>query len=92
MKRIVDISDEEYKAYKRMAENYVVGSSVQKILDSTPLPECKNCRYFEYNSFAQVDGIPLIVAHEICKKWGDGCKTKEDGYCYLFEPQESEDK
>lgn len=53
---------------------------------------CKECKYFEHDSVANVDGIPLIVAHEICNKWGDGCKTKEDGYCYLFEPQESEDK
>ena len=53
---------------------------------------CKDCKYFEYDSVAKVDGIPLIVAHEICNKWGDGCKTKEDGYCFLFEPQESEDK
>ncbi len=51
---------------------------------------CKDCKYFEYDSVAKVDGIPLIVAHEICKRWGDGCKTREDGYCFLFEPQESE--
>ena len=49
---------------------------------------CKDCKYFEYDSVAKVDGIPLIVAHEICNKWGDGCKTKEDGYCFLFKPQE----
>lgn len=53
---------------------------------------CKDCKYFEYDSVAKVDGIPLIVAHEICSKWGDGCKTKEDGYCFLFEPQEGENK
>ena len=53
--------------------------------------KCKNCKYFEYDSVAKVDGVPLIVAHEICSKWGDGCKTKEDGYCFLFEPQESEE-
>ena len=52
--------------------------------------KCKNCKYFEYDSVAKVDEIPLIVAHEICNKWGNGCKTSEDGYCYLFEPQESE--
>lgn len=28
--------------------------------------KCKNCKYFEYDSVAKVDGIPLIVAHEIC--------------------------
>ena len=53
--------------------------------------KCKNCKYFEYDSVAKVDGVPLIVAHEICNKWGDGCKTMEDGYCFLFEPQESEE-
>ena len=53
---------------------------------------CKDCKYFEYDSVARVDGIPLIVAHEICSRWGDGCKTKEGGYCFLFEPQESEDE
>ena len=53
---------------------------------------CKDCKYFEYDSVAKVDGIPLIVAHEICNKWGDGCKTEENGYCFLFEPQERSDK
>ena len=51
---------------------------------------CKNCKYFEYDSVAKVDGIPLIVAHEICNRWGKGCKTSEDGYCFLYESQESE--
>ena len=51
---------------------------------------CMDCKYFEYDSVVTADGIPLIVAHEICSKWGDGCKTREDGYCFLFEPQESE--
>ena len=55
-----------------------------------PTGHCKDCKYFEYDSVAKVDGVPLIVAHEICSKWGDGCKTKEDGYCFLFEPRESE--
>jgi len=54
---------------------------------------CKDCKYFEYDSVAnfpvvQVDEIPLIVAHEICNKWGNGCKTSGNGYCFLFEPQE----
>ena len=63
-----------------------------KALEQEPqMGHCKDCKYFEYDSFAKVDGIPLIVAHEICSKWGDGCKTKEDGYCFLFEPQESEE-
>ena len=53
-----------------------------------PKSRCKDCKFFEYDSIAKVDGIPLIVAHEICNKWGDGCKSREDGYCFLFEPRE----
>ena len=64
------------------------------IVTAAPLGRghCKDCKYFEYDSVAEVDGIPLIVAHEICKRWGDGCKTRENGYCFLFEPQESGEK
>ena len=51
---------------------------------------CKDCRYFEYDHVKKVDGITLILAHEICKKWGGGCQTREDGYCFLFEPKEGE--
>ena len=56
------------------------------------MKRCKDCKYFEYDSVAKVDGIPLIVAHEICSRWGDGCKTSENGYCFLFEPKEEEGK
>ena len=64
-----------------------------KALEQEPKTgHCKDCKYFEYDSVAKVDGVPLIVAHEICSRWGDGCKTKEDGYCFLYEPQEGSDK
>jgi len=61
-----------------------------KALSEQRTGHCKDCKYFEYDSVAKVDGIPLIVAHEICTKWGDGCKTKEDGYCFLFEGKETQ--
>lgn len=51
---------------------------------------CKDCKYFEYDSFEKINGMQLIVAHEICSKWADGCKTREDGYCFLFEPKTQE--
>ena len=70
----------------RLAINALSSSEKPKI------GHCKDCKYFEYDSVAKVNGIPLIIAHEICKRWSDGCKTSEDGYCFLFEPQESEDK
>ena len=70
-----------------------IANELAKLPSVTPQPKtghCKDCKYFEYDSVAKVNGIPLIVAHEICSKWGDGCKTKENGYCFLFEPRESE--
>ena len=64
----------------------------KRLLEQEPKTgHCKDCKYFEYDSVAKVDGVPLIVAHEICSKWGDGCKTSEDGYCFLFESQEREE-
>ena len=75
------------------------GENLEEIISQLPpvtlqpkMGYCKECKYFEYDSMAKINGIPLIVAHEICKKWGDGCQTKEDGYCFLFEPKESEEK
>ena len=59
-------------------------------IDTKPLIHCKDCKYFEYDSVAKVDGVPLIVAHEICSRWGDGCKTREDGYCFLGERSDKE--
>lgn len=80
-----------------MSRGRSTATIMQDILELPPVKQepktghCKDCKYFEYDSVAKVEGIPLIVAHEICKKWGDGCKTKEDGYCFMFKPQESEE-
>ena len=52
--------------------------------------QCKECKHFERNSWANFDGIPLIVAHEICKFWGGGCKTNPEGYCFAGEIKEAE--
>lgn len=49
------------------------------------LIRCKDCKYFELDHFDNVNGIPLITAHECCTKWGDGCKTSENGYCFMAE-------
>ena len=49
---------------------------------------CKDCKHFEYDHVENVNGIPLIVAHEICMRWGDGAKTSENGYCFLADRKE----
>ena len=54
----------------------------------TPLQKCKDCRYFETDVLVPCVDIPLIIGHEVCTKWGGGCRTKEDGYCFLFEAKE----
>ena len=82
------INDEPYN-YGEMA---LSAQNVPSVEPERKTGHCKGCKYFEYDSVAKVDGVPLIVAHEICKRWGDGCKTREDGYCFLYEPRESEDK
>lgn len=75
-------TNELYDRIKRMSS----------VTSQPKIGHCKDCKYFEYDSVAKVDGVPLIVAHEICSKWGNGCKTSEDGYCFLFEPQEGGDQ
>ena len=60
-------------------------------IEEKELIRCKNCKYFEYDTVAKVDGVPIIVGHEMCKRWGNGCKTSENGYCFLAE-KKSEDK
>ena len=50
-------------------------------VDAVEVVRCKDCKYFELNHW---DG-PIITAHEICSKWGRGCKTYKDGYCFLGE-------
>ena len=52
------------------------------------LVRCKDCKHFEYDHIENVNGIPLIVAHEICMRWGEGSKTSENGYCFLAERKE----
>ena len=71
----------------------IIDSACNRILEQEPKTgHCRECKYFEYDSLAKVNGIPLIVAHEICSRWGDGCKTTEDGYCFLYEPAERSGK
>lgn len=98
-KHIVNVAFSVQKAIRRAGENRTyfedeireAKEMTLKALGQDPkIGHCKDCKYFEYDSVAKVDGIPLIVAHEICNKWGDGCKTEENGYCFLFEPQERE--
>lgn len=87
---VIKIPEEDFESCKKRTQMRI-NIVWDAIANGIPLPKghgrCKDCKYFEYDHVEKVNGIPLIVAHEICSKWGDGCKTKEDGYCFLFEPQ-----
>ncbi|MBO7452184.1 MAG: hypothetical protein J6U54_17790 [Clostridiales bacterium] len=88
MKLVIDIPVEVYE-FLLQKQYFPDGFDVTKrVIHGIPLPQCKNCKYFETDAFATIDGIPLIVGHEVCTKWGAGCKTKEDGYCFMFEQKE----
>ena len=63
-----------------------------KLLEALPsaqfeIVECKDCKYFELDHFEKAEEfpVPIIVAHEICMKWSDGCQTSKDGWCFMGE-------
>lgn len=89
MNIVIDMSEHEYEVALRDGWNHMF--YFEKIKNGIPLPRCKDCKHFETDVVATCDGIPLIIGHECCTKWGDGCKTKEDGYCFMFEDKEVDD-
>ena len=65
------------------------GSAVQEVINGLPSaqPEiirCRDCKHFEYDHPYIIQGIP-VLGHEVCNAWGDGCKTDENGYCFMAE-------
>lgn len=72
------------------ADATILNLAIEALEQQSKIGHCKDCKYFELDCWRNVNGIPLIVAHKICNRWGEGCKTKEDGYCFMFEPKESE--
>lgn len=51
---------------------------------------CKDCKYYHEDFWGEIDGLPIIIAHQICSKWGNGCKTLENGYCHFGEQRGKE--
>lgn len=58
-------------------------------VDSVEVVRCEDCEYFDLDHFENFRGIPLIVAHEICNRWGNGCKTDMHGFCFMGEKKEN---
>ena len=49
--------------------------------DVQPVVRCKDCKHFHLNYFEEVNGVNIIVAHEICDFWAGGCRTTQDTFC-----------
>lgn len=66
-------------------------TDIMDIIDTIPSADvvevirCKDCKHFNLDKWGKVNDIPLIVAHEICDFWGEGCKTDKDAYCSFAE-------
>lgn len=60
--------------------------------DLVSVVRCRDCRFYTEDKRGDEFGYPgVIIAHEICEKWGNGCKTSENGYCFLGERKEKTD-
>ena len=90
-----DLFDEAYQHGRYTVQNsYLTGAEAVDVEDikkmkTIDIVKCKECKHFELNPITVIDGIPLILAHEICHFWGKGCKTSQDGFCFYGERKES---
>lgn len=87
---LCDDCDSDYCGSCRVG--YPGEKNCRKVLEDLPsaqpeIVRCKDCKYFELDHFEKVDEfpIPIIVAHEICMKWGEGCRSSVDGWCFMAE-------
>lgn len=60
-------------------------------MNEIEIVRCRECRFYEQDVIRVVQGIPIIVAHHLCKKWGQGCMTEPDGYCFMGRKMETAD-
>lgn len=89
--------EENMEAVRRCLQEILDDVKESPVVDAVPVIKCKDCKYFELDHFdnfclptenGEVVTVPIITSHEICSRWSDGCKTSEDGYCYLAERKE----
>lgn len=50
---------------------------------------CKDCIHFELDKPYIIQGVP-VLGHEVCNAWGDGCKTDQNGFCFMAERRTDE--
>lgn len=58
-------------------------------MDTKHLIKCKHCKYYVEDVIDEVvPGVPIITGHTMCKKWGNGCMTDPNGYCFMAEKED----
>lgn len=67
-----------------------IENGIEAIVFYRSIVKCKDCKYFEYNAMTNFEGIPLIMGHEVCMKWAGGCKSNENGFCFMGERRANE--
>jgi len=80
----IDIAD-ELRSYINVVGYWAWVERLKGLPTAQPeIIRCKDCKYFEYDHPYIIQGIP-VLGHEVCNAWGDGCKTDENGYCFMAE-------
>ena len=54
-------------------------------IDAVQIVRCEDCKYFHYS---KPHGI--LIMNLVCDKWGKGCRTVPDGYCFMGERKDSD--
>lgn len=89
-----DLLNEAYWHGRYTVQNsYLTGGEAVDVedikkMETIDIVKCGECKYFELNPITVIDGIPLILAHEICHFWGKGCKTSQNSFCSYGERKE----
>ena len=70
-------------------ERHVVG--FYKMAKVEELVRCKDCIYFHLH---KVDywgdaSVPPLIGNHVCDKWGQGCRTEPEGFCYMGERRDN---
>lgn len=68
---------------------YIIGVLEELPSAESEIIKCKDCKHFEYDHMYVIRGIP-VIGHLVCNKWGNGCRTKEDGFCFMAERRTDE--
>ena len=68
-------------AFNEDGAEYCIKSNMQEVV------RCKDCKYFLYDKLYMVEGLPLM-GNLVCEKWGNGCRTDENGFCFMGERKE----